>query len=82
MNTKTYQDVILNEHAYPFYKKITYAKGIALWQDDGAHYHMTKVVKKWQIKMLMECIDWPAQSPYLNSIEHIWALMKLHISKR
>jgi hypothetical protein len=49
-----YCNKIMNNFAYPFYKETAHAQGDALWQDNGAKYHTSKVVFQWQKSMKMQ----------------------------
>ena len=41
-------------------------------QQDGAAIHTAKVTKKWLTDQLMPPPTWPASSPDMKIIEHVW----------
>ena len=77
-----YYNKIMNDFAYSFYEETAHAQGDALWQDDGAKYHTSKVIFQWQKSMKMQRMRRPAQSPDLNPIKNLWQLLKFRICKR
>jgi hypothetical protein len=69
MDSLRYYNTVLAPYAQPFYAKITKERGIALWQEDGALYYTSHMTSAFRVKLMMDCIRWPAQSPDLNLIE-------------
>jgi hypothetical protein len=44
--------------------------------------HKARSIQKWFVKIGVEELDWPAQSPDLNPIKHIWDELKLRLQPR
>ena len=51
-----------------------------LFQQDNAPIHNTKSMKQWFKQQIFDLLQWPAQSPDLNPIEHMWALVKKRLN--
>ena len=53
-----------------------------LLQDDNDSKHWSRLVAWWKEQNEIETIDWPASSPAINLIEHVWDYVKRAIAKR
>jgi len=79
MNSEQYLDVLEN-YLLPSVE-ILIPDGIWTYQQDNAPCHKSKVVLNWLKENDVDVLPWPARSPDLNPIEHIWHLMDLELAK-
>ena len=53
-----------------------------IFMHDGAPCHRSRVVKKLFGEKNIRQLDWPGNSPDLNSIENLWMLLKNKVSEK
>ena len=80
MNSEKYVEIIKTTVAPDLIKAFPHGGGV--FQQDEAPCHASKKSMTAFTNSNVEILDWPGNSPDLNPIENLWAIVKQRLRKR
>ena len=73
LNGQRYIDEVLTPHVLPFLRQMPVADPI--FQDDNDRPHRARIVDDFLRVNNVKRMDWPAMSPDVSCIEHVWDVL-------
>ncbi|GFU79034.1 transposable element Tc1 transposase [Trichonephila clavipes] len=77
LNSNRYVLEVLQSKVVPFLRDIPGAN----FQQDNARPHVAKTVRDLCSAQHMQLLPWPAYSPYMSSIDHVWDLVGRRLAR-
>lgn len=81
LNGLKYRDDILDGHVRPHFDNHALADR-PMFQDDNARPHRARVVRDFIETEAIDTLPWPAMSPDMNPIEHVWDFIGRKVNQR
>ena len=79
MNSIKYKE-ILTKYLLPTVQ-VAFPEGGGIFQQDLAPCHTSKMIQKFFKESKLSVLEWPGNSPDLNPIENLWAIIKKRLQK-
>ncbi|KFM59984.1 Transposable element Tc3 transposase, partial [Stegodyphus mimosarum] len=76
MTSQIYRDIILEQHVH-FFRGAQF-----VFMDDNARPHRANIVSECLQSEDITRMDWPAFSPDLNPVEHVWDMLGQRVAAR
>ncbi|GFU47948.1 transposable element Tcb2 transposase [Trichonephila clavipes] len=76
---RRYADEMLRPHVIPYTRAIGDS---FVFQDDNVRPHRARLVENMLEAETIQRMEWPAYSPDLNPIEHVWDILGRRIAAR
>jgi hypothetical protein len=80
MDAKQYV-AILEDHLLPSIEESGIFDEEVIFQQDGDSKHTSILAQEWMETNNITLLDWPAQSPDISPIEHLWVHLKARLNE-